>query len=99
MSYQTGNLQGTIKAKGVLSGNIASSGQLMGAVVIPTSVHSETYDGEYVITPKLSEDVILKTKAKVLRDDLTIRKIPQYEVSNESGGKTFIIGERYNENG
>lgn len=55
----------------------------------------ETYDGTYQVTPKVKDEVVLLTKGKTLRDDVTVLKIPQFEVSNEEGGKTLIIGDEY----
>lgn len=95
MNGQTGVLLGTLKTRESLSGQFTTTGKLVGEVVIPTSVHTELYEGNYVITPKVSDDVVLLTKEKVLKDNLTVQKIPQYEVSNDAGGKTFIIGDEY----
>lgn len=38
---------------------------------------------------------VLPTAKKLMQKDVTIRKIPQYEVSNDSSGYTLIIGEEY----
>lgn len=56
----------------------------------------EPYEGTYQVTPKVKDEVVLPTKGKTLRDDVTVLKIPQFEVSNEEGGKTLIIGDEYN---
>lgn len=48
------------------------------------------YKGEYEVTPS-PEEQTLPTKNKSMRKDVTIKKIPTYEVSNSSG-TTFIIG-------
>ena len=53
------------------------------------------YMGSYEVTPKVEQSTVLETSNKVLSKDVTVLKIPQFEVSNESGGKTFIIGEEY----
>ena len=50
-----------------------------------------TYDGDYIVIPKVIEQV-LPTREKVMASDLTVKEIPTYEVSNEAGGNTFIIG-------
>lgn len=50
-----------------------------------------TYDGDYIVVPQVTEQV-LPTKEKVMVNDLTVKEIPTYEVSNEAGGNTFIIG-------
>ena len=50
------------------------------------------YEGEYEVTPKTYNEQVLPTKNKRMIDNLTVKKIPQYEVSNNSG-YTLIIGE------
>lgn len=55
----------------------------------------EPYDGEYDITPKVSAPVVLQTEGKIMKKDVTVLKIPQFEVSNPEGGKTLIIGDEY----
>lgn len=57
-------------------------------------VDAPEYAGPYDITPLLSAQV-LPTAKKLMQKDVTIRKIPQYEVSNDSNGYTLIIGEEY----
>lgn len=51
----------------------------------------ETYTGNYLVTPK-TEEQILKTNKKLMTNDVTVKKIPYYDVSNESGGSTVFIG-------
>lgn len=51
-----------------------------------------TYEGEYEVTPKVYENKTPQTKNHSMKDDITIKKIPQYEVSNPDG-YTLIIGE------
>lgn len=53
------------------------------------------YVGSYKVTPKVANPVMLAVKDKRMVEDVIIEKIPQFEVSNTSGGKTFIIGEEY----
>lgn len=53
------------------------------------------YTGSYEVTPKVEQSTILETTNKVLAKDITVKKIPQFEVSNEANGKTLIIGEEY----
>ena len=53
------------------------------------------YDGEYEVTPKISEKTVLETKDKMLLDNVEVNMVPQYEVSNQSGGETLIIGDEY----
>ena len=51
----------------------------------------ETYDGSYEVIPK-TEGQTLETNQKYMKSDVTIQKIPFYDVSNESGGSTVYIG-------
>ena len=54
----------------------------------------ENYLGPYDITPLFSTQV-LPTAKRLMRQDVTVKKIPQYEVSNDYGGYTLIIGDEY----
>lgn len=51
----------------------------------------EEYKGQYEVTPKVEEQTLL-TAQKVMRNDIKIKEIPFFEVSNNSGGKTIFIG-------
>lgn len=57
-------------------------------------VSAPEYAGPYDITPLFTAQV-LPTAKKLMQKDVTIRKIPQYEVSNDSSGYTLIIGDEY----
>ena len=50
------------------------------------------YDGEYEVIPKTYDEQVLPTRNKRMINNLTVKKIPQYEVSNDSG-YTLIIGD------
>lgn len=50
----------------------------------------DPYTGEYEVTPAVT-DKILKTKQKLLSEDITIKSIPYIEIPNETG-TTVIIG-------
>lgn len=50
----------------------------------------ETYDGDYTVIPKVSEQR-MQTKNKMMKDNVTIEQIPFHEVSNETG-TTVVIG-------
>ena len=39
------------------------------------------------------EPVVLPTKNKLLADDVTVTKVPYYEVSNETGTTVYIASE------
>lgn len=50
----------------------------------------EGYEGDYTVMPKVSEQE-MQTKNKMMKDNVTIRKIPFHEFSNETG-TTVVIG-------
>lgn len=56
-------------------------------------VSAPEYAGPYDITPLFSTQ-ILPTAKRLMQQDVTIRKIPQYEVSNDYG-TTLILGDEY----
>lgn len=59
------------------------------------NVVGEKYEGDYDVTPSTYNDRVMATRNLVMTKDVTVRKIPQFEVSNTAGGKTLIIGEEY----
>ena len=50
------------------------------------------YTGEYTVTPEVDTAQTLETAGTYMTNDVTVKAIPDYEVSNEAGGNTFIIG-------
>ena len=50
------------------------------------------YGGTYTVTPEVGAGQTLETAGKYLTNDVTVNAIPDYEVTNEAGGNTFIIG-------
>lgn len=51
---------------------------------------ADPYTGPYEVTPTVDGEV-LPTAGKLMKDDLTIKAIPVYSVSNTAGGNTFYI--------
>lgn len=51
---------------------------------------SDEYTGPYTVTPDIKSQK-LETKDKHLSDDVNVKEIPTYEVSNNTG-TTFYIG-------
>ena len=58
------------------------------AVVVYTG--GEPYEGEYEVTPTV-DGTVLKTKDKLLADDVTVKAIPYYDTGNTAGGRTIYI--------
>lgn len=84
-----GVLSGIIKTEGCLSGAINSEGVLEGSLSMPTGY--DDYAGPYDVVPKVTPRS-LDTADKHLANNITIKAIPYYEVSNLHNGKTIIIG-------
>lgn len=88
-----GTLSGEVSLPGgIVSGKIGVIGDISAVISIPDTPKQEIYDGEYVVTPKVAERTILPTTGKVMKDDVTVKEIPIFKTSNESGGYTFYIG-------
>ena len=55
-----------------------------------TVVNGTPYKGPYEVTPRVVGQT-METRNKVMTDDVTIRAIPVYRTSNQSGGTTVYI--------
>jgi len=51
---------------------------------------ADEYDGPYEVTPSAREQT-LGTMSKLMREDVTVHKVPYFETGNESGGLTVSI--------
>lgn len=86
------SLKGRIANEARLVGTIGQHKNLKGRIVIQTDrTGYDNYVGSYEVIPKI-EDQLLPTKEKYLQNDIKIKSIPYYEVSNNNGGITVIIG-------
>lgn len=85
----SGVLNGVLNATATLKGTLVSSNELSGALSKESSSYP-VYNGDYEVTPS-SEAQTLYTTNKVMADDVSIKKIPYFETSNEYG-KTIYIG-------
>ena len=61
--------------------------------VVPPAISGDypLYAGAYVVTPKAMEQQVLPTERTVLLNDITVKKVPLYQTSNNSGGNTVYI--------
>lgn len=55
------------------------------------SASGTIYEGEYIVTPKVTAQT-LPTAEKLMEDDVTVKSIPYFDVSNTVGGSTVYIG-------
>lgn len=66
-----------------------------GKVILTTNTigtELPVYVGDYVVIPKVEETQILETQGYSMANDVTIKEIPYFEVSNVAGGMTVTIG-------
>lgn len=63
---------------------------LGGVTVTPVIGDADPYDGDYDVLP-LPETQILPTAKKYCENNITVKRIPFYEVSNSGGGTTVVI--------
>lgn len=62
-----------------------------GQIQYVTKVDADYYEGEYNVRPKLTAQT-LETAKKYMSQNVEVEEIPIYVVSNNSGGKTVVIG-------
>lgn len=74
----------------------ARVGVSLGNSIVKEYVNAPAYTGEYVVTPLAHEQTVLETSGKRMVDDVTVREVPYYEVSNLTG-KTVYIADTIND--
>lgn len=85
-------MNGIITSEIRINGTVSSKGKIFGFVTTSSGGGSPPYTGEYDVTPQVQSDIVLYTRNRQMTENVLVRKIPQHEVSNISGGKTLIIG-------
>lgn len=84
-------LEGSLSPRETLFGSLTDSNlYLVGSITSPIS--PEVYTGFYEVEPK-SQPIILDTEGKLLENDVTVKKIGLFEVSNVSGTTIYIGGD------
>ena len=87
--WADGRLVVELRARPELTAELG--GKVVGHTVPP-------YEGSYTVIPAPDEQ-LLPTAQKYMSDDVTVRAIPYYVVSNDQGGQTTIIGRSLNDYG
>lgn len=85
------SISGKVTARGAVAGRVRSEAGISGKVEIGKTKPLPWYEGEYEVTPKW-ENIVLETKQKSMRDDVTVTEIPYLEAENPQGGITVVIG-------
>lgn len=87
-----GSLAGAVGGRSSIEGNVETMGFLVGDVGFPSCAYPRSYEGDYEVTPKVYAQM-LDTDRKYMREDVTVKAIPYYETSNESGTTVYIADE------
>lgn len=74
-----------------INGVVSSKKQITGNIALSSEIPTNFYDGPYEVTPMVEAQTV-QTKDKYMSDDLTVKSIPYFDVSNTSGGSTVYIG-------
>ena len=91
-------LKGSISSQNKITGIIRAGLSVVGtlnqingltAILETGSISYPNYDGEYIITPKVNEQ-ILETKNKITRENIEIKEIPYRQTANEYGNTITI---------
>lgn len=75
---------------GTIQPEVSLKAQMNAAITAQSDIYDDV--AGYVITPSWEDDVVLPTKSKLMKENLTVKKIAQTSVSNEAGGITLILG-------
>lgn len=75
---------------GMIQPEVSLKAQMNAAITAQSDIYDDVDD--YVVTPSWEADIVLPTKSKLMKENLTVKKIAQTSVSNEAGGITLILG-------
>ncbi|MBP1549098.1 MAG: hypothetical protein J6A05_03750 [Oscillospiraceae bacterium] len=78
---------------------VVGAGNKLTGVIAQSGGSFPKYEGAYEVTPSMKNDITLETAKKVMTDNVTVKKIPRYDVSNEAGGTTIYIATKEVQNG
>lgn len=82
-------LVGNLSSNKTMSGFINNACKIEGTISIGNGEVVDTYEGDYVVSPKI-RDQILETRNKKMLEDVVVEKVPYYETSNTSGTTVYI---------
>lgn len=75
---------------GTIQPEVSLKAQMNAAITAQSDIYDDITG--YVITPSWEADIVLPTKSKLMKENLTVKKIAQTYVSNEADGITLILG-------
>lgn len=78
---------------------VNSSTRKLTGVIAQSGGSFPKYEGDYEVTPSMKNNITLETAKKLMTDNVTVKKIPRFDVSNEAGGTTVYIATKEVQNG
>lgn len=90
---RAGAIVGIVAVPHNLTGQVANKAQLIGELAMAYSTAGVKYEGDYEVIPTV-DGLNMATRGKLMVDDVIVRAIPFYEVSNLSGGNTIYIADK-----
>lgn len=83
------SIHAQLAGTGALEATLSDEDRVINGV-ISEHTSAPVYDGEYIVTPEVENDIYLYTNDKLMKNDVTVKKIPYYETSNVSGYTVYI---------
>lgn len=76
-----------------ISGRISKNNNFVIKSSLAPGITTKQYEDGYSFQASLTDDILIRTKGRVLKDDILIKKVGYEEVSNSAGGNTVYIGQ------
>ena len=86
-------ITGDVSVVDEINAIVASNEIITATIFLPEYSGGEEYEGAYQVTPSAHNPIILETEGKMMRDDVTVFKIPYFETSNITGKTVYIASE------
>ena len=85
-------LDGELTMPCLLDGELSKPQLFEGEMgIYAPSWRPEEYTGQIVVSPKARSDIVLETKDKLVKGDITVTSVPFFQTENLSGGMTVYI--------
>lgn len=87
------SITGTLSPIQNIQGNLSKIiSEIEGTISAPpTYSNYHFYEGTYEVIPAAELDITLNTANQILLDNITVKEIPYFETTNDSGGYTVTI--------
>lgn len=73
-----------VTVQGIQTVEVTAGGTVIATGSIPA------YKGETTVTPEIGADIVLPTANKKMLSDVTVKEVPLFRTSNETGNTLYI---------